>query len=427
MVISLGAVRRYEFTNQGPFCGVDRRDRVEVRNDRVATEPVGCVGVEREGIRMAFGERLTKGANLAHALSRHLHVERISNHILRWRRRVGAARPPGKCTFERISPDAKVNRIRAKGELLAGRLCATARQHTLELLVLGKEINPAADESEGPASSAIDHGVADQLHDLGAGIDERRITGCVDLGSRDLHLTRCVDQAIAVHEDCVGDNLDRGLFLSRRVTLDNRHRRPTRRERLRPGANARNGAAIVDLRANEGRSSWQTSMDVPGGDNVLVGGVIREIVGCQRQSRLVVAHVADEEVALFVAIELGAVRLERYATTRTTHNESATDEVVVLFAGKLDGRNAGHRQLLHCAARAILAVCFASDQSDRGQRDEECVSHHEPGSVIGALPPHIRRHLKCVRFGSAVKPMPRCSLSPALRAKVVSLVTSLAS
>ena len=120
---------------------------------------------------MAFGERLTKGANLAHSLSGHLHVERISDHILRWRRRVGAARPPGKCTFERISPDAKVNRIRAKCELFAGRLCATARQHTLELLVLGKEINPAADESEGPASSAIDHGVADQLHDLGAGID----------------------------------------------------------------------------------------------------------------------------------------------------------------------------------------------------------------------------------------------------------------
>src|SRR5207253_4970203 len=153
----------------------------------------------------------------------------------------------------------------------------------------------------------------------------------------------------------------------------------------------------------------------------------REIVGCQRQSRLVVAHVADEEVALFVAIELGAVRLERYATTRTTHNESATDEVVVLFARKLDGGNAGVRQLLNCAACAILAARPASDQSDREQRDEECVSHHVPGSVIGALPPHIRRHLKCVRFGSAVKPMPRCSLSPALRTKVVSLVTSLAS
>src|SRR5207237_9880584 len=117
-------------------------------------------------------------------------------------------------------------------QLRAVRRRAGTRDHTLELPIPGEEIDAHADEPEWPSARAVDDRIPHQLHDLSPSVDERGITGRIELRASDLNGTRAVDQAIAVHADRVGNDLNWRLRLSRRVALDDRHCRAADGERL---------------------------------------------------------------------------------------------------------------------------------------------------------------------------------------------------
>src|ERR1051326_5307846 len=151
-------------------------------------------------------------------------------------------RTPRKCALQTVVVDPKVDRVGPQREILAVCLRLRLRDDALQLLVLGKELDALTDQSERPSSRSIYDRVAQELHELRSSVDERRIARRRDLRSCDLNCSRSVNQAVAIHEDRVGNDIDGRLLFSCTVTLNDTHRWATGRERLRAGTDTRRDA-----------------------------------------------------------------------------------------------------------------------------------------------------------------------------------------
>ena len=359
-VIQRARVSRRNELLESPDCASCRAapEGVEVRDDRVALEPVERVGlfdleVRRVGFASANAPRTARTSCMCW-----LGIETSSESAVRFcdgemtcarfpdgatagAAGLGAAFPvsltlagggpahahtahtapaPGVRVIELIVHDAQVDRVGAERHRVAHRDGVRPGEHALQLLILGIEIDDVAREREWPRLVAGHLGAARQTHRLLPLVDERGVGRRREVRARDLHVAAAVDQAVVVDEHRFGDDGHRRRRLSRRILFDDRDRRARDGAHLIVRPDARRGVEEFRLRPIQRRPARQPRVHVSSGGDAIFDREVVEKVRREMEARLVVRRVADHLIV--IGKLLRAVAAERDAAGGTLDDDA---------------------------------------------------------------------------------------------------------
>lgn len=162
--------------------------RVELRDDRVATQPIALRRAKEGGIGIALHVGATDRVHALDPLIRHLHIERIREYVVRWRRHARARRAPCERTLELPLRHAKVQRVGRYGRTVAHHLPVADGDGALQLPAPAVDVDDSAGEREWPLALALYDRSTHEAREFAAVVHERRVAPSDHVRPREHHI-----------------------------------------------------------------------------------------------------------------------------------------------------------------------------------------------------------------------------------------------